>query len=355
MLEMEHPRPLDLPRLDQPGVEELADRLEEAVPRRPVSVVDTDDRLVDQVGEEVEHPGWVDAVIGGDGLGGIEREVGHHGESPGDHLLVGREEVVAPRDRGFERLLAREGRPAPAGQEPKAVVERRLDAAGAHHPDPRRGELDGQRDAVEAIDDPGDRGQFVVARVEVRTCAVSALHEQLDARIPIERGNAPRRLPRDTQSFAARGQDAERRASPQQLVDEWPHATEYVLAVVEHDQTVELPQRLGEGVDDRPPELLAKAEHLGELGGDALRITDRCQLDTPHPVGRSIELGPPHLVRQPGLPATSRSRDRQQSLLTDLRSERDDFGRAPDETRQRQRQVGPAREIVVQSAHHDRF
>jgi hypothetical protein len=109
----------------------------------------------------------------------------------------------------------------------------------------------------------------------------------------------------------------ERRAAPQQLVDEWPHPTEHVLAVVEHDETVELPEPVGQGVDDRAAELLAEAEHLGELGSDTFRVTDRRELDTPHPVGSAVELGPRHLVRQPGLAAPTRSRDRQQALFTD--------------------------------------
>jgi len=100
--------------------------------------------------------------------------------------------------------------------------------------------------------------------------------------------------------------------------------------------TVEVPQPLGESVDDRAPELLTQAEHLGELGGDALRVADRCQLDAPHPIGRAVEPGPRHFVREPRLSTPARSRDRQQALLTDLRPERNDFGAASDEARQRQ-------------------
>jgi hypothetical protein len=100
--------------------------------------------------------------------------------------------------------------------------------------------------AVETLDDAGDRRQFVVARVEVGTGAVRALHEQLDACLAIERWHAPRGLARDAQRLAARGEDVERRAAPQQLVDEWPHATEHVLAVVEHDEAVEPPETVGQ-------------------------------------------------------------------------------------------------------------
>ncbi len=259
-------------------MEELADRLEEAVPRHRGGVIDAHDRLVDQVGEQFEHRSV--PVVGGDGLGGVEREVRHHGESPGDRLLVGVEEVVAPGHRGFERLLARQRRAAAAGQQPEAVFERRLDAGRAHHPDPGGREFDGQRDAVETVDDPGDRGEFVVARGEVGTGAVRALHEQLDARIPIERRHAPRGLTSDAQRFATRGQDVERRAPSQQLVDQWTHATEHVLAVVEQDEPVELAQPLGQGVDDRSPELLADTERLGQFGRDAFGVTDRRQLDS---------------------------------------------------------------------------
>lgn len=52
--------------------------------------------------------------------------------------------------------------------------------------------------------------------------------------------------------------------------------------------TIELPETEGQGLDDRAAELLAEAEHLAELGSDELRVTDRGELDTPHPVGSAV-------------------------------------------------------------------
>ncbi len=137
-----------------------------------------------------------------------------------------------------------------------------------------------------------------------------------------------------------------------------------MFTVVEHDETVELAEAHGEGVDDRAPELLAEAEHLSELRSDALGITERCELDTPHAVGNTADFGPRHLVCQSALAASARARDRQQSLCADLRAERIDLGATADETRQRQRQVGPLVNLVAdrvidaiirERGGHDRF
>ena len=72
-------------------------------------------------------------------------------------LLAGLEQVVAPVDRRRERLLARQQRAAAAGEQAEAVVEPREDLVDAHRAHPRRRELDGERDAVEARADRCDR------------------------------------------------------------------------------------------------------------------------------------------------------------------------------------------------------
>ena len=78
-------------------------------------------------------------------------------------VVVG-QEVPAPVDQGVERLLARDGRPATAGEESEPVAEARRDLVGRHGRHAGGGELDRERDAVEAAADLGDRRRRSIGR-----------------------------------------------------------------------------------------------------------------------------------------------------------------------------------------------
>ena len=146
-----------LTRLDESFARVLADGLEQAV--AAALVVDLHERLVDQPGDQLEHRVRVDQIVGAHGLGRLEREAaGEHREPAQHRALLVVEEVVTPRDRRFEGLLAgHDGLPA-AGEQPEPVVERLGDAGRLHHPHPRGGELDRQWKVIEASADPSDVG-----------------------------------------------------------------------------------------------------------------------------------------------------------------------------------------------------
>ena len=65
---------------------------------------------------------------------------------------------MAPVERGSEGLLAGHHGASAAGEEPEAVVELGGDALGGQMPATSRGQLDGERDAVEAVADLGEAG-----------------------------------------------------------------------------------------------------------------------------------------------------------------------------------------------------
>ena len=97
--------PLERARLRQSILGELADRLEQAVPRARRRVVGDDERLADQRVEVFED---VDLVVAVD-----DREDARQVEAAGEHrrgaqqvtLVVG-QQVVGPGDRVAQRLLA---------------------------------------------------------------------------------------------------------------------------------------------------------------------------------------------------------------------------------------------------------
>src|SRR5262245_37685771 len=127
---------------------EVANRLEEAIDRRSTGGAPGDHRLVD---EAAERGFDVSFCHTGDGPGRLQVELAFEdGEIDQDIALDVVEEVEAPRNRGFERPLARHGRATAAGEEPEAFVQAVGDHRERHRPGPGGGELERKRDAVEA-------------------------------------------------------------------------------------------------------------------------------------------------------------------------------------------------------------
>src|SRR5207237_3440746 len=84
---------------------------------------------------------------------------------PGEEaLLVRAEEVVAPVERRPERLLVLGGVAAAAGEEREPVPEPRQKRHGRQELRPRGGELDREREPVEAAAELGDDGRVLLAQ-----------------------------------------------------------------------------------------------------------------------------------------------------------------------------------------------
>ena len=99
------------------------------------------------------------------------RAVDERGERPDPALVVGEEEVVAPGQRGRERALALRppGRRVP--QQREAVVEPPGDLGDRQRAGPRRGQLDGEREAVERAADLARRPARTRRRARTRAGA----------------------------------------------------------------------------------------------------------------------------------------------------------------------------------------
>jgi hypothetical protein len=145
---------LGLPALEEAGVGVVLQGLQHAVAHAGGPVVGEHERLVDEAADEVGH------VAGGDGarvcahdLGRVQRRPTAERRQPPEHDLFGRlEEVVAPVDQAAQRLLAGLDPAAAAGEEREAVVEASGDVDERERAQPGRGELDGERQPVEALD-----------------------------------------------------------------------------------------------------------------------------------------------------------------------------------------------------------
>ena len=127
-------------------------------------VVDHDERLVDEARHQVEHVLAVNAVAGADLLGGFERpSAGERREPPQQPALGVREQVVAPVEGRFQRRCRPIGVRSRPREQSKAIVEPGVDLLDRQDLQPRRRQLDRQRDAVEPPADLG-HGAGVVAR-----------------------------------------------------------------------------------------------------------------------------------------------------------------------------------------------
>ena len=94
------------------------------------------------------------------------------------HALVRLEQVVAPLQRRRQRLLSCRCGVAAAAQQAEAVVEPRRDRSGAQRAEPRGGELERERQAVEAEADACDVFRVLLVEHEARRRGGRALDEE---------------------------------------------------------------------------------------------------------------------------------------------------------------------------------
>jgi hypothetical protein len=155
---------------------ELADRGQAAEPRLASAGLGAqDEALVDQGGQGIEDLDAERAIGIADRLGRLQRPAAHeHGQAPEQRLLGRREQVVAPGDGAAQRLVARRHVTCPAGQEAQALREARQDRLRLEQLHARRGQLDGQRQAVEPTADLRDRRRILVRGREVRSDGLGA-------------------------------------------------------------------------------------------------------------------------------------------------------------------------------------
>ncbi len=128
---------------------ELAHGVEQPIARRS-RVLDRHQRLVDEPHEQLDDAATLERPARADVRDRGERErAGEDREPPEEHALLPREQVVTPGDRRGEGLLARPRRSPSAGEDVEAVVEPGGDLRRRKRRHTRRGELEGERHAVE--------------------------------------------------------------------------------------------------------------------------------------------------------------------------------------------------------------
>ncbi|CAN5532057.1 hypothetical protein BH20ACT10_BH20ACT10_00610 [soil metagenome] len=246
------------------------------------------------------------------------------------------------------------------GEQPQRVVEAGGDLGRRHAPHPRRGELDGERRPFEPPAHFRDRRGVRLHDLEAGRGGGSPLREEprrLRARSRLQRRgvrhghgrNRPYSFTRNSERLAARGENREVRASAEQPLRQPRARLDEMLAVVEEDQAPPVSQSRRKLALHLSSGALPDAKHGGRLPRDERRIPQRIQLHQPDPVrectpGNSRQTfvareAPRRLQREPGFAGAADPGEREKSARTDHAPHLIEFRLAPDEARQRKREV----------------
>ncbi|MFY4695353.1 hypothetical protein [Burkholderia glumae] len=275
-----------------------------------------DERLRHQFADPVHHGAHRQLAVAGHGAHRFQRErAAERREPPQQRAALAIEQREAPVERGAQRLVARQRGAKTARQQREPVGQPLVDAVDAEADDARGGQLDRERNAVEAAADLADQPQFGRAAALFMEAAAHRLHareEQLhggalqDGRLVgvalrhVERLDGEHRLGGDAQRLAARHQDAQRRHGGEQAFHDARDLDDHVLGVVEQQQ----PRRAGRrqqraacGGGVRQPQADAGLDGRDDLG----RALHRGQLDQMHAAGHTGLDRARHGHRQGGL------------------------------------------------------
>ena len=189
-----------------------------------------------RLAERVDHIPLVEVVSARDRHRGVAHERGReHTESIEHDALRVVEHRIRPLDRRPQRLVPLHPAPAAPAEQPEPLIEVSGDLGRLHRHDPRRRELDRQRNVVEPLADLLDRHPRCVVDREVAHRS-RPIDEQPERVLRGDRAEAVHVLTLDRQRLPARRNDANRRAAAQHELGKLRGRVEQVLAVVEHEE-----------------------------------------------------------------------------------------------------------------------
>lgn len=176
------------PDSSQPLVRILAQRLQQAIALGTTPGLFGDHhRLSHQPLEQVERVWLRDAPASTHLLGGFEGPAASkHRQVVEQALFRLRQQVIAPVQRGLERLLAGQSDATAAGEQAEALVEPGSDLIDGQRCDARRRELQGQWDAVQALADLRDCARVALGNSELRLHRRSSFDQQPNSGILLE-------------------------------------------------------------------------------------------------------------------------------------------------------------------------
>ena len=219
---------------------------------------------------------------------------------------------------------------AAAREQPQVVAEAGEQAGAAECGVAGRGQLDGQREPVEARAEVGDGGG-VRGCVGVRRQRPVA-EEPLGVRAERKRPDHDDPLPRQGEPFPARREHGGGRAGREEALGELGHGVDDVLAVVEHQKRAPA----GEPADDRRLQGLLRPLGHAERGGDGLRnrvVAGGHEVDERGACRERRRGLLDHRRREPRLADPARPGQRDEALVVERGADGRLLRRPPDERR----------------------
>ena len=167
-----------LSRCGQPLGGVLADEVEHPEAGGACPAPHHQQRLIDQILDEVKDPPFGDGIPGAHRCGGFQVESPREDRQPGEHQTPGvGQELVAPVQRRPDGLMARI-RPVTAEQQPELTIEAVGDLLGGEDPDPGCGQFDGQRDAIHPAHDGLEGAGAILTQLHPRLRVTGSIGEE---------------------------------------------------------------------------------------------------------------------------------------------------------------------------------
>ena len=272
-----------------------------------------------------------------------------HGEDLEQRALVVIEQLVAPGDRVAERPLAVGQVARSAAEDIEPAPEAVAQLGGREQAKPRGRELDRERQPVEPRADLADDGGRLVVEAEARPRLTPALDEEGDRGGGHRAGGAGRQRERrhgqellaaDPQRLAARHEEREPRALPDQLrgVVGCRH---HLFEVVEHEEEPARPEVRRERLAQVAIARDREARRLGDRDEDGGRLARVREIDEEDAVVVVLEGVRRRLDGQSRLADPARAGQRHEPDRVAAKQARQllELGRAPDQRRRGARKV----------------
>ena len=325
-----------------------ARRFQQAVSGGRPRGVDDDERRVDERGNQFERGEFFGVRLAADVECSVEREGAREDRDGAEETLPALvEQRVAPVERGGERALPRRIRVAAVAQQAKALVEASRDVADRERARLRRGELDGQRDAVQPAADVRYERCVGVGQDKAGVDGPGALNEQRDrgkrqrvgdAQLFVvveerrrERRRPERRLGGDREALPARRQDRKLGTRAQERCGDPRGVLHEVLAVVEHEQHVGRSERQREHVGRVRVGAQPDVPCGGDRAGDQRPVGEARKIAEERAVGVTRAGVPRGLERQGGLADAARTENGDEAVRPERRIEFGDLARSADD------------------------
>ena len=304
-----------------------------------IVVLDGDEQALAQQRGQALGDGERQVATGvADGLGGGEREAAGEGAEAGEErLFAGREQVVAPADGIAERALAGgqvARRRGGVGGDGKPGVDADQQRGGGEEIHAGRGQLDGERQPIEALADGSHDDGMPRIDPEGRFHLARPVHEERDGRRGQEavdmrhtgqvgqgqgRHAEPPLTPK-AQALAAGGDHLQGGAGCQQ-VGHHGRGGQQVLEIVQHEQGLPAGEVLREA-GRQGTGGLAQSQVAGDGVGRKGGITQRSERNEVHAAREPIQDPPGEGNGQPGLADAARAGEGQEAGASSMRSRR---------------------------------